>query len=1155
MTYSQRKNSSGSKRLLPYIQKIGTSNETLVLKDNMETDSHSSVETSKSEEDNLLSMAAMGAILPIEDTTHNVSSNFHTTQPSSINKQDDNTLRKYNRGHKKSISIDIQNIKRKLSDQSMNNNNVRSRTSPTPKIIHSAPSNSVSQFNLIGNPGLSNGYKHRSYTNGYTFNTYQHHSPHSQIYNIPSYSVTSNNTNPPTTSHNNASNNNGNSNVISSSVSTISYNNSNNNNSVFSNTTLNNQSSSITSANSLSNRHTQNPIEYNTINKNHEEDNENTPLNIITSVIDDSGYELNDQVNSIDYKNTEDNDDIYNSTDMYSSTKPKSTRKQKSFYKRLMNQSGENGQIQEDYLDIKREDTRIIHDIFQKSIHNNFSLCFKDPYTEISYYRYIHNKFLYFWKKSVVLLALTTLINQLFLIFSVGLEKNQNKKVYEIILLNIIGLIIPVSIFYYIIYRLKTRVLFKLMPYLANLILFVMGPLMIIIGPLLILGSNIIIENNNYYEITLFMYISLFFVGNYLLFYSYKPAIFSVLIYCVCWIVFVFNKVYCEFKNENNDDRSRDIYLIILTIALFCLISVVMLYSLYKKERTSRRQFLNEQRLMRINSKLVSQLNRIERGFADEAADLDAPIEKAIITIRSLMASPTIGPEHLKALGLVLCYLQVPNLFAPDLDQQVTQGLKMDDERKNWLFSEVAHRKQIERSKRSSSSSSSLGTGSHSPFYTGSHSPSIHDHQSEYQVINIDNYLTNHSAELLSRINEYNFPMFEYFKSTSRPLLTMSYHIFVKSGLLSRLHLSVNQFLNFMSAVEDGYHPEHQFHNAEHASDVLHCIYYFSTIPNVATCFKDLDYLGLYVAACIHDFDHPGVNNKFLINVGDPLAERYNDKSVLENHHCSSALRLLNKPGNNFIERLDKEKKRELRETIIELVLATDLSGHFAYLTSFKKKLLDTLTCNTREDRLLLMQMFIKCCDVSNPTKSRSLYKEWINRVMSEFYSQGDREKQLNITISPFCNRNNSNVYSCQKGFIDFVAAPIFEAVGEFIGKYQITKNAATQKQLQISSANTSLSRESSVQANSTNDTSLVNRDSVTTDLEKQKIISSSSTCDENNTSGNTSTLRQSKSYNNKTYSKMNLLESQEKINVVLDGLKSNKEWIDSNAAKTESSS
>jgi hypothetical protein len=658
-------------------------------------------------------------------------------------------------------------------------------------------------------------------------------------------------------------------------------------------------------------------------------------------------------------------------------------------------------------------------------------------------------------------------------------------------------------------------------------------------GPVTLLSSVIFI-NNESKDVLLLAYISFFFISHSLLISCFIPSILSSSVFCIWWIITVI------YKESNY-------YVILLKVVLFIIILFVVVYSLYKKERSSRRQFMNEQRLMRINSKLVSQLNRIEKGFANEAADLDAPIEKAIITIRSLMASPTIGPEHLKALGMVLCYLQVPNLFAPDLDQQVTQGLKMDDERKKWLFSEVAHRKQIERSKRSSSSESSSGAGSHSPFYTPS--PSIHDPQSEYQIINIDNYLTNHSAELLTKINDYNFPIFEYFKSTSRPLLTMSYHIFVKSGLLGRLHLSVNQFLNFISSVEDGYHPEHQFHNAEHASDVLHCMYYFSTIPNIATCFKDLDYLGMYMAACIHDFDHPGVSNKFLITVGDPLAELYNDKSVLENHHCSAALKLLNKSGNNFIERLDKEKKRELRETIIELVLATDLSGHFSYLTSFKKKLLDTLTCNTREDKLLLMQMMIKCCDVSNPTKSRNIYKEWMNRVMSEFFSQGDKEKQLNMTVSPFCNRENANKFSCQKGFIDFVAAPIFEAVGEYISKYQVSKNS-NQKQLQItnnSSTNNTISRESSVQVTNNNDNSLISNSSAT-DAEKQKITSFSVN-DENNASNFNSIQRLSKLHHHKkTFSKLNLQESQEKVNVILDGLKSNKEWIDSNAEKTESS-
>ena len=33
----------------------------------------------------------------------------------------------------------------------------------------------------------------------------------------------------------------------------------------------------------------------------------------------------------------------------------------------------------------------------------------------------------------------------------------------------------------------------------------------------------------------------------------------------------------------------------------------------------------------------------------------------------------------------------------------------------------------------------------------------------------------------------------------------------------------------------------------------------------------------------------------------------------------------------------------------------------------------------------------VHCSDLSNPTKPLVLYKEWVDRLMNEFWDQGDR--------------------------------------------------------------------------------------------------------------------------------------------------------------------
>ena len=127
-------------------------------------------------------------------------------------------------------------------------------------------------------------------------------------------------------------------------------------------------------------------------------------------------------------------------------------------------------------------------------------------------------------------------------------------------------------------------------------------------------------------------------------------------------------------------------------------------------------------------------------------------------------------------------------------------------------------------------------------------------------------------------------------------------------------------------------------HNSIHAADVLHGIFHLCQLDKIRGTFSDLETLSIYIAASIHDFDHPGVNNNFLIATKDKMALLYNDKSVLENHHCSAAFNLLITTEHNFFEALDRKTFSTVRSHIVDMVLATDLAQHFDLLTRFKKK-------------------------------------------------------------------------------------------------------------------------------------------------------------------------------------------------------------------------
>ena len=79
------------------------------------------------------------------------------------------------------------------------------------------------------------------------------------------------------------------------------------------------------------------------------------------------------------------------------------------------------------------------------------------------------------------------------------------------------------------------------------------------------------------------------------------------------------------------------------------------------------------------------------------------------------------------------------------------------------------------------------------------------------------------------------------------------------------------------------------------------------------------------------------------------------------------------------------------------------------------------------------MCLLLHAVDVSHPTKSWELHKEWTARCMEEFFRQGDKERELGLDISPLCDRDSTQVPQSQIGFINYIVSPLFDVFSEVI--------------------------------------------------------------------------------------------------------------------------
>ena len=299
---------------------------------------------------------------------------------------------------------------------------------------------------------------------------------------------------------------------------------------------------------------------------------------------------------------------------------------------------------------------------------------------------------------------------------------------------------------------------------------------------------------------------------------------------------------------------------------------------------------------------------------------------------------------------------------------------------------------------------------------------------------------------IISIIESENFNIFNLEEKigSENTLPVIGSYILKKYNLLSKINYE--KFETFIEEIRKGYNRENPYHTDLHAADVTQTCLIYILKGKMKEIFNlnDLDIASIYISCMVHDYKHPGYNNLFLININSPISIRHNDTNVLEAYHISQTYKLIKSNEKyNIFSLMNNEEYKYIRKRMIGLVLATDMIFHFKQLEDTKnlikeynikkgknrEKIKENNKLNDIQQQFL--EILIHACDISNPTKTFNIYNLWANKVMSEFFRQGDKEKELGLKVSMNCDRLTTTLPQCQIGFMNFIIGPLFISIVE----------------------------------------------------------------------------------------------------------------------------
>ena len=231
----------------------------------------------------------------------------------------------------------------------------------------------------------------------------------------------------------------------------------------------------------------------------------------------------------------------------------------------------------------------------------------------------------------------------------------------------------------------------------------------------------------------------------------------------------------------------------------------------------------------------------------------------------------------------------------------------------------------------------------------------------------------------------------------------------------------------FIKNVADLYH-DRPYHNFHHATNVFHKTY---MILHQCQLFELLDLdisFSILIAALTHDIDHPGNNNVYEINTCSELAIKYNNLSVLEQHHCHVTFELIEK--HRLFENFTRQEFIICRKAIINCILGTDMHNHKSMIEILKHKhdKQNSFNFDLVENQFLIGKIIVHAADIGNSIHMPDICEKWSYMVAQEFHNQILKEEELGLTpFSSFNFNSTESFFNQEIKYINHICLPFWD--------------------------------------------------------------------------------------------------------------------------------